>query len=96
MTPQTLFLGTCFACVAALGGFDHGQKDSLTRPVQPAVAARMAAPAVADRDTLRRQAASDFEIARAVVYMANQGGAKFAEPKPPVPADAASAASAAP
>lgn len=26
---------------------------------------------------------SDFEIGRAVVYMANQGGAKFAEPKAP-------------
>ena len=34
---------------------------------------------------------SDFEIGRAVVYMANQGGAKFAEPQAP----AASAASAA-
>lgn len=34
---------------------------------------------------------SDFEIARAVVYMANQGGAKFAEPKPPAAADGASA-----
>lgn len=33
---------------------------------------------------------SDFEIARAVVYMANQGGAKFEEPK--APAAAASAA----
>ncbi|WP_442968243.1 c-type cytochrome, partial [Pseudorhodoferax sp.] len=26
---------------------------------------------------------SDFEISRAVVYMANQGGAKFDEPKAP-------------
>jgi hypothetical protein len=34
---------------------------------------------------------SDFEIARSVVYMANQAGGKFAEPKPP-----AAAASAAP
>ncbi len=34
---------------------------------------------------------SDYEIARAVVYMANQGGAKFDEPKAPEPA--ASAAS---
>ena len=33
---------------------------------------------------------SDFEITRAVVYMANKGGAKFSEPKPP--AAAASAA----
>lgn len=33
---------------------------------------------------------SDFEISRAVVYMANQGGAKFAEPKAPVAASAAS------
>ncbi|MGE5452720.1 MAG: c-type cytochrome [Acidobacteriota bacterium] len=35
---------------------------------------------------------SDYEIARAVVYMANAGGAKFAEPA--APAGAASAASA--
>jgi cytochrome c5 len=35
---------------------------------------------------------SDFEIGRAVVYMANKGGANFAEPK--APAAAASAASA--
>lgn len=33
---------------------------------------------------------SDYEVARAVVYMANQGGAKFDEPK--APAAAASAA----
>lgn len=32
---------------------------------------------------------SDFEIARAVVYMANQGGAKFDEPKAPAPAASA-------
>ena len=36
---------------------------------------------------------SDFEIGRAVVFLANKGGAKFDEPKPP--AAAASAASAA-
>jgi cytochrome c5 len=36
---------------------------------------------------------SDYEVARAVVYLANQGGAKFDEPK--APAAAASAASAA-
>lgn len=43
---------------------------------------------------------SDYEVARAVVYMANAGGAKFAEPKAPeaavapgaAPAEAASAA----
>ena len=34
---------------------------------------------------------SDTEIGRAVVYMANQGGAKFAEPAVPAPAAAASA-----
>lgn len=40
---------------------------------------------------------SDYEIARAVVYMANQGGAKFAEPAQPAanaaPASGAAAAS---
>ena len=41
---------------------------------------------------------SDFEVARAVVYMANAGGAKLAEPKAPAPAASAAsgAASAAP
>ncbi|HSI58842.1 MAG TPA: c-type cytochrome [Ideonella sp.] len=37
---------------------------------------------------------SDFEIGRAVVYLANQGGGKFAEPA--LPAAAASAAASAP
>lgn len=32
---------------------------------------------------------SDFEIARAVVYLSNQGGGKFAEPKAPVAAASA-------
>ncbi|MDN7178670.1 c-type cytochrome [Caballeronia sp. SEWSISQ10-4 2] len=35
---------------------------------------------------------SDFEIARAVVYMANDGGAKFAEPAPGAAAGASEAA----
>ena len=39
---------------------------------------------------------SDFEIARAVVYMANDGGAKFAEPAQPAPGAAAGASAAAP
>lgn len=34
---------------------------------------------------------SDFEIARAVVYMANDGGAKFAEPAQPAPGASAAA-----
>ena len=34
---------------------------------------------------------SDFEIGRAVVYLANHGGGKFEEPKPPAAAAAASA-----
>lgn len=34
---------------------------------------------------------SDFEISRAVVYLANQGGAKFEEPKEPAPAASAAA-----
>ena len=32
---------------------------------------------------------SDYEIARAVVYLANKGGANFAEPKAPAPAASA-------
>ncbi len=37
---------------------------------------------------------SDFEIARAVVFMANRSGAKFDEPKPPAAAASAAAATA--
>jgi len=37
---------------------------------------------------------TDFEIARAVVYLSNQGGAKFDEPKAPAAAASAAAASA--
>jgi cytochrome c5 len=37
---------------------------------------------------------SDFEIARAVVHLANQGGAKFEEPKAPAAAPAAATAAA--
>jgi cytochrome c5 len=39
---------------------------------------------------------SDFEISRAVVYMANDAGAKFAEPAQPAPGAAAGASAAAP
>lgn len=39
---------------------------------------------------------SDFEVARAVVYMANHGGAKFDEPKMTAPGAAASDAASAP
>jgi cytochrome c5 len=39
---------------------------------------------------------SNFEIARAVVYMANQGGAKFEEPKAPAAAQSAAATTATP
>jgi cytochrome c5 len=38
---------------------------------------------------------SDFEIGRAVAYMANKGGANFADPKPPVAASGAAPAEAA-
>ena len=35
---------------------------------------------------------SDYEVARAVVYMANAGGAKFDEPKAPASAEPAASA----
>lgn len=41
-------------------------------------------------------ALDDFEIARAVVYMANSAGGKFAEPAEPKPAEAAAAPAATP
>jgi hypothetical protein len=34
---------------------------------------------------------SEYEVARAVVFLANKGGAKFEEPKAPAAAPAASA-----
>ena len=39
---------------------------------------------------------SDFEIGRAVVYMANKAGGKFEEPKPPAAAASAADGASAP
>lgn len=61
--------------------------------VQSAVKGKAAMPAQSGGDF------NDVEIARAVAYMANAGGAKFAEPKAPAgaaPVDAASAAATVP
>src|ERR1700722_7936077 len=52
--------------------------------------------AIPTRGGISRDAYSDFEISRAVVYMANDAGAKFAEPAQPAPGAAAGASAAAP
>ena len=98
-TGEQVFAGQCAACHATGAGgapkigdaaaWGPRVSQSFDALLHSALKGKGAMPAQGGGDF------SDFEIARAVVHMANQGGGKFAEPKAPAPADAASAASAA-
>lgn len=104
-TGQQVYDTTCASChnAGVAGAPKMGDKaawaplvasgeDTL---VTNAIKGKNAMPAKGGNPTL-----DDFEIHRAVVYMANQGGASFEEPKEPAaeekPAEAAPAAAAAP
>jgi len=101
---EQVFAGQCAACHAsgALGAPKLGDvaawaariKSGLDALVHSAVAGKGQMPPQSGGDF------TDFEIARAVVYMTNSSGAKFAEPAPPatpsggMPTTAATAATA--
>jgi cytochrome c5 len=93
---QQVFAGQCSACHAsgALGAPKLGDagawapriKEGFQQLLQAALNGKGQMPPQKGGDF------SDFEIARAVVYLTNQSGAKFPEPTPPAAtADAASA-----
>ncbi|UXH78647.1 c-type cytochrome [Roseateles amylovorans] len=96
-TGEQVYQGQCAACHAAgaAGAPKFGDAEAWGPRIKTGVDALLHA-ALAGKNAMPPQGGgefSDYEIARAVVYMANQGGAKFDEPKPP--ASAASAPDAA-
>jgi cytochrome c5 len=93
-TGEQLFQTACGACHSAgtLGAPKLGDAAAWGPRVKTGFDALMASATKGKNSMPARGGsdASDFELARAVVYMANKGGASFPEPK--APAAAASAA----
>ncbi|HVO05435.1 MAG TPA: c-type cytochrome [Burkholderiaceae bacterium] len=93
-TGEQVFQGQCTAChtSGAVGAPKFGDEAAWAPRIKTGFDALLHS-ALKGKGNMPPQGggdASDFEIARAVVYMANKGGAKFDEPK--LPAAAASAA----
>ncbi len=91
--------GPCMAChgTGALGSPKLGDKAAWAPRIATGNAALLLS-AMKGKNAMPPQGGGDYqdiEIARAVVYLANAGGAKFAEPAAPAAAAPASAASAA-
>jgi cytochrome c5 len=95
-TGQQVFAGQCSACHASgvAGAPKFGDAAAWGPRIKTGYEALLNS-ALKGKNAMGAQGGgeySDTEVGRAVVYMANQGGAKFDEPK--APAAAASAASA--
>ena len=100
-TGEEVVKGACFAChgTGAAGAPKIGDaaawaphiKSGLKRLIELATKGNKAMPPRGGNPDL-----SDLEIERAIVFMANQSGAKFKEPAVPVPAAPAKTAQAAP
>lgn len=93
-TGEQVFQAQCSACHAAgaMGAPKFGDAGAWAPRVKNGYDALLTS-ALKGKGSMSPQGGgefSDYEIGRAVVYMANQGGAKFEEPK--APAAAASAA----
>ncbi|MFM2342564.1 MAG: hypothetical protein RLZZ592_2217 [Pseudomonadota bacterium] len=93
-TGEEVFKSTCSACHAAgmLGAPKFGDAGAWAPRIGKGLEALVQS-ALKGKGNMSPQGGgdnSDYEVARAVVYMANAGGAKFEEPK--APAAAASAA----
>jgi cytochrome c5 len=96
-TGEQVYTGQCSACHAAgaAGAPKFGDAAAWGPRIKTGYEALLNS-ALKGKNAMGAQGGgeySDIEVGRAVVYMANKGGAKFDEPK--VPAPAASAASAA-
>ncbi len=86
-TGDQVFAAQCTAChtAGALGAPKFGVADAWAPRVKAGFDALLHS-ALAGKGQMPPQGGGDFgdyEIARAVVYMADKGGAKFAEPAPP-------------
>jgi cytochrome c5 len=95
-TGEQVYAAVCTAChgAGAAGAPKTGDADAWAPRIKTGYEALLAS-AINGKGAMAKQSGgeySDFEIGRAVVFLANKGGAKFDEPK--APAAAASAASA--
>jgi len=86
-TGQAVFTAQCSACHAngAAGALKFGDKTAWAPRIQTGFDALWNS-ALKGKNAMGAQGGGDyedFEIARAVVYMANAGGAKFPEPTKP-------------
>ena len=93
---EDVYKAQCAACHAAgaAGAPKFGDAGAWAARIKTGYDALLNS-ALKGKGAMGAQAGGDFEeleIARAVVYLANNGGAKFAEPKAPTPAAGASAA----
>lgn len=98
-TGQQVFAAQCTACHTAgvLGAPKFGDAVAWAPRIKTGFEALWHS-ALVGKNSMPAQGGgdySDYEIARAVVYMANKGGATFPEPVPPVAASAASGVTAA-
>ncbi|MDH3208839.1 MAG: c-type cytochrome [Burkholderiaceae bacterium] len=97
-TGEQVFAAQCGACHTA--GVANAPKIGDAAAWGPRIATGYEAllnSALKGKGTMGAQGGGDFgdlEVARAVVYMANQGGANFEEPKPPPVAENSAAADA--
>jgi cytochrome c5 len=99
-TGDAVYNGQCAAChnVGAAGAPKLGDAAAWAPRIKTGYEALLTS-ALKGKGAMGAQGGgeySDFEIGRAVVYMANQSGGKLAEPAAPAPAAAASAAASAP
>jgi len=104
-TGEQVFAAQCTTCHTAglVGAPKFGDADAWAPRIKTGYDALLHS-ALAGKGQMGAQGGGDFtdlEVGRAVVYMANKGGAKFDEPKPPAagasaPAEAAPATAPAP
>jgi cytochrome c5 len=99
-TGEQVYQGQCFACHAAgvAGAPKFGDSAAWAPRIKTGYDALLSS-ALKGKNAMGAQGGGDFsdlEIGRAVVYMANKGGAKFDEPKLPAAAATAPVAAATP
>jgi cytochrome c5 len=97
-TGEQVFAAQCTTChtPGLVGAPKFGDADAWGPRIKTGYDALLHS-ALAGKGNMGAQGGGDFtdlEIGRAVVYMANKGGAKFDEPKPPVAGASAPAATA--
>jgi cytochrome c5 len=94
-TGEQVYLAQCTACHAAgvAGAPKTGDSAAWAPRIQTGYETLLNS-AVKGKGAMAAQvgAFTEYEIARAVVYLANKGGASFAEPAAPAAADAAASA----